>query len=117
MKASGGFLTAILLSFVLTVAYAMGAAQFATAQPRLTIHQATLEEPNQMTPEISTEELKKLLTPGANPVAMIDVRPAMQYALAHIPGAINFEGNEEEHITKAYPDKATLLVIYCNGPG
>jgi len=117
MKARGGFLAAILVSLLLTAVWAVGAAHPATAQPRLTIYQATLEEPNQATPEISTEELKKLLALRANPAPLIDVRPRMQYALAHIPGAINFGGNEEENITKAYPDKATPMILYCNGPG
>jgi len=114
MKASGGFLAAILLSFVLTVAYAVGAAQLATAQPRLTIHQATLEEPNQISPEISTEELKNLLS--ASKTVVIDARPEMQYALAHITGAINIGDKEEEYIMKNHPDKGSLIVLYCNGP-
>lgn len=116
MKMKDYFFAALLLSLLLTVPCGPGGSHFAMAQSKCNVHQATLEEPNQMTPEISTEELKKLLTPGANPVVVIDTRPAMQYALAHIPGTINFGANEEEHITKTYPDKATRMVLYCNGP-
>jgi len=114
MKARGYFFTAILLTFILAVACGMVGSRFAMAQPKTNIHQATLEEPNQMSPEISTEELKNLLS-GSKPV-LIDVRPEMQYALAHIPGAINIGDKEEEYIMKKHSEKGTLLVLYCNGP-
>jgi rhodanese-related sulfurtransferase len=97
----------------------------ALAQSRPTIHQVTFEQPNQATPEISTEELKRLLA-AAKPIVLLDVRPQSQYALAHIPGAVNIPVSinlsqkelpaaEEEIIAKAYPDKTTFLVLYCNG--
>jgi hypothetical protein len=108
------FVTA-LFSSVLTIVFGSGTSRSAIAQSKLNIYQATLEEPNQMTPEISTEELKNLLA-GVKPVVVIDTRPMMQYALAHIPGAINVGEKEEEHIPQAYSDKATLMIVYCNGP-
>ena len=114
MKARGYFLAAILLTFVLGVACAMVGSRFAMAQPKMNIHQATLEEPNQISPEISTEELKNLLS--ASKTVVIDARPEMQYALAHITGAINIGDKEEEYIMKNHPDKGTLIVLYCNGP-
>lgn len=84
------------------------------AQSRPTIWQATLGEPNPVTPEVSTEQLQDLLTAGSTPV--LDVRSAQEYAIAHIPGAINLYEKEVEQITRAYPDKAGALVLYCNGP-
>jgi len=113
MKAKGYFFAAILLTFALAIACGMVGSRFAMAQPKMNIHQATLEESNQMSPEISTEELKNLLS-GSKPV-VIDARPEMQYALAHIPGAINIGDKEEEYIIKNHPDKGTLIVLYCNG--
>src|SRR3990172_5722273 len=38
-------------------------------------------------------------------------RSALEYASAHIPGAISVGEKEEEHITPAYPDKGTLIVL------
>ena len=115
MESGKYFFGRVVLIIFLAVAFGLGASHFAMAQSKCNVHQATLEEPNQMTPEISTEELKNLLAARAKPMALIDTRPAMQYALAHIPGAINIGDKEEGHIPQAYPDKATLVIVYCNG--
>ncbi len=94
----------------------LGAPNPAMAQSRPSIYQTTLEELNQVTPEVSTEELKKLLSAGAKPVPVIDTRSEMEYAIAHIPGSINVWEEEAEYIIKACPDKEALIVLYCNGP-
>lgn len=104
---------------------ALGSPGSVMAQPQVNINQATLEQPGQAVREISTEELKTLLA-GAKPAVLVDVRPAFQYALAHIPGAVNVPppaatqtaapATEDEIIAKAYPDKAAVLVLYCAGP-
>lgn len=84
------------------------------AQTGPAITQATLAEPNPVTPEISTLEMEQILDQGVIPV--LDVRSAQEYAIAHIPGSINHYEKEIEQITSAYPDKAASLVFYCNGP-
>ncbi len=84
------------------------------AQGAPAIARATLAEPNPVTPEISTEQLQQILADGTIPV--LDVRSAEEYAIAHIPGSVNYYEKEIEQITAAYPDKATALVFYCNGP-
>ena len=84
------------------------------AQGRPTISQVTLGEPNPVTPEITTEDMQRLLEAGGTPV--LDVRSAQEYAIAHIPGSINLYEKEVEQITRAYPAKATAIVLYCNGP-
>ena len=89
-------------------------AQLAAVQADPTIFQVTLGEPNPITPELSTEELQHLLQAGSTPV--LDVRSAQEYAIAHIPGSINLYEKEVEQVTRAYPDKAGALVLYCNGP-
>lgn len=114
MKGNGGFFGAILLSFLLIGACGMVAPHFAMAQLKCNIFQATSEEPNQMTPEVSTEELAKLLAGGAKPFALIDSRPKIQFDVAHIPGAINIPEIDEDRITQIYPDKTILIVNYCN---
>ncbi|MBA2459217.1 MAG: sulfur transferase [Gemmatimonadales bacterium] len=83
-------------------------------QSQPTISQVTLGEPNPVTPEITTEDMQRLLEAGGTPV--LDVRSAQEYAIAHIPGSINLYEKEVEQITRAYPAKATAIVLYCNGP-
>lgn len=89
-------------------------AQLVAAQKPPTVGQATLGETNPLTPELSTEDLLRLLKAGDTPV--LDVRSAQEYAIAHIPGSINLYEKEIDQISRAYPDKAAGLVLYCNGP-
>jgi rhodanese-related sulfurtransferase len=90
------------------------AAPLTAAQTRPTVWQVTLGEPTPITPELTTEELQHLLEAGRTPV--LDVRSAQEYAIAHIPGTTNLYEKEVEQITRAFPDKAATLVLYCNGP-
>jgi len=114
MKRTGFFLVTLVLHFALAAAGLMGASDSALAKSKLNIHQATLEEPNPVTPEITTEELEKILASGNEPV--LDVRSRNEYAIAHIPGSINLYEKEVEQIVERYPDKKTGMVLYCNGP-
>ncbi|HLN97004.1 MAG TPA: rhodanese-like domain-containing protein [Pyrinomonadaceae bacterium] len=103
------------IEFLLAMLLAAGVmATPAAAQTRPSINQTTLEEPGQLTPEISTEELKKVLLTKSEPV--LDVRSAQEYAIAHIPGSINVYEKELERVVQLFPDKAARLVLYCNGP-
>lgn len=86
----------------------------ASTQSALTIRQTTLGETDQKTPEVTTEEIQRILASRREPV--LDVRSAKEYAIAHIPGSINLYEKEIERVTQAYPDKATRMVLYCNGP-
>ena len=81
---------------------------------RPTVYQTTLEEPNQLTAEVSTEELTDVLATKREPV--VDVRSAKEYAIAHIPGTINVSELEVERISRLYPDRATRIILSCNGP-
>jgi len=65
-------------------------AHSAHAQSTPTIFQTTLQESGQATPEISTEELQQILANGSEPV--LDVRSALEYAIAHIPGSDQHSG-------------------------
>jgi uncharacterized protein (TIGR03437 family) len=84
------------------------------AQSRPTIFETTLEEPNQTTPEISTDELQKILADGRVPV--FDARSELEYAIAHIPGTTNLYEKEADRIQQLYPDRSTPVTLYCNGP-
>ena len=79
-----------------------------------TVYNTTLGETNPVTPEINTEQVKKILADSSGPV--LDVRFAQEYAIAHIPGSINIYEKEIETVAQRFPDKATPIVLYCNGP-
>jgi rhodanese-related sulfurtransferase len=114
MKIVPSLFVSVLLSPVLAVIYYLGISQSATAPSRLNIYQVTLEESNQMTPEITTEELQTILASRNEP--LLDVRSVKEYSIAHIPGSINLYEKEVERIVQLYPDKTTHMVLYCNGP-
>jgi rhodanese-related sulfurtransferase len=84
------------------------------AQSSLTIGNATLGESSPITPEISTTQLKQLMAQAKTP--LLDVRSAQEYAIAHIPGSVNYYEKEVERITAAYPERGGALILYCNGP-
>lgn len=106
------------LSVSLSIAFIVVCLAFASndasAQSSPTVHQTTLGEAGQKTPEVTTEEVQRILVSKSEP--LLDVRFAQEYAIAHIPGSINLYEKEVERITQAYPDKATRMVLYCNGP-
>jgi len=79
-----------------------------------TVYNTTLGETNPVTPEINTEQVKKILADSSGPV--LDVRFVQEYAIAHIPGSINIYEKEIEMVAQRFPDKATPIVLYCNGP-
>jgi len=100
-------------------------APLATAQSGTSIFQGTLLEPNQKTAEVSTEELRKILADHSSLV--LDARPFMEYAVSHVPGALNVSAKpgvsmsvyvsdvkEIERLVSG--DKTKSLVLYCNGP-
>jgi len=95
------------------------------AQTAKTIIQATLEEPNQKTSEVSTDELRGIL--AEHTAVVFDARPPKEYALGHIPGAINVSGKPGRPMSQYTPDaneiiralggnKTTPIVLYCSGP-
>ena len=57
------------------------------AQAGTSIRDAVLGEPGQQTAEISTAELTRTLTDRS--ATVLDARPYMEYAISHIPGAVN----------------------------
>jgi rhodanese-related sulfurtransferase len=95
------------------------------AQPGGRIDQATLMEPNQRTPEVSTDELKRVLADGS--ALVLDARPHLEYAMSHVPGALNVSAKPGVPISVYVSDvreierlvggdRAKPLVLYCNGP-
>src|SRR5215831_9128128 len=95
------------------------------AHPVKTIVQATLEEPNQKTSELSTEDLRGILAAGS--AVVFDARPHKEYSISHIPGALNVRGTPGLPMSQDVPDageivrslggdKASAIVLYCSGP-
>ena len=91
--------------------------------PTPTIFQTSLLEPNQPGTEITTEQLQQILAAGVIPV--LDVRFPHEYAISHIPGAINIPPDsaadptnvqhETSEIAARY-SPSTAIVLTCNGP-
>jgi rhodanese-related sulfurtransferase len=113
------------LAFPLVAAVVLGSGTLAIAQSSVdTIFGATLAEPNQKTAEISTQELQRILTEGT--ATVFDARPPMEYAISHVPGALNVAQkpgtsisvyiSDVAEIERQVPDKNHPLVLYCNGP-
>jgi rhodanese-related sulfurtransferase len=101
---------------------AVGATAVAPAE---TIFQATVGEPAQKTEEISTEQLKQVLADKT--AVVLDTRPFREFAMSHIPGALNVAAKPGLSMSAYVSDVAeigrlvdgkreTPLVLYCNGP-
>lgn len=84
----------------------------------VSIYQATLAEPDQKTPEISTEQLRRTLADGS--AIVIDARKHSEYVAGHVPGARNVDAQSSASVATVerlvHGDKNKALVLYCNGP-
>jgi len=89
------------------------------------IQGGTLGETDQSTREISTEELEGLMNQRG--AVLIDARPYEEYAMSHIPGAVNLSPKPGLPMSEYTSDvaelgkllgvkRSSLLVVYCNGP-
>jgi ArsR family transcriptional regulator len=62
---------------------------------------------------VTRAELRRRMQQGL--VTLLDVRPADEYALGHLPGARNIPlGQLERHLARL--DRRTEIVAYCRGP-
>jgi rhodanese-related sulfurtransferase len=109
-----------LLAVVLT-----GTALLNLAQATPSVFQATLQEEDPVTPEISTEALQTMLADSS--ALVLDTRPHMEWAVSHIPGALNvapkpgmsmsqYTSDVAEVGRLVAGDKSRAIVLYCNGP-
>lgn len=89
------------------------------------IQRATLAQRGARTPEVSTEELRRILAERS--ATVFDARPAMEFALGHIPGAVNLAAKPGQPMSLYVSDvaevdrvlggdRAAPVVLYCNGP-
>ena len=103
----------------------LNAAQAESVSCVTSIEFSTLVESAQKTPEISTAELRQKL--DTHSATVFDARPHLEYAISHIPGAVNVSAKpgaskalyisdvaEIGRLQKG--DKKKPVVVYCNGP-
>ena len=75
--------------------------------------------------EVSTEELARILE--SRSAAVLDARPSLEFAISHIPGALNVAPkpgvppslyvSDVAEIGRLMPGgKAAPMILYCNGP-
>lgn len=64
--------------------------------------------------DVSIKELKQAMQ--EKKVTLIDVNGTDSYKEGHIPGAINFDANQEKLAQVLPKDKDALIVAYCGGP-
>jgi rhodanese-related sulfurtransferase len=85
------------------------------------VYQATVPEPDPKTPQVSTEEVRRLLTDGS--AILLDSRKRAEFDAGHIAGARNVAPQVgaalEEHVAAVERlvggNKKQPLVVYCNG--
>lgn len=86
---------------------------------------AALLEPDATTPNVSTEEMEAAIASGD--VLILDTRPRREWAISHIPTALNvapkpgtskalYVSDVAEIGRLAGGDKRKPLIVYCNGP-
>src|SRR5688500_349782 len=112
---------ALLVSTTLAFALMLTAARMQAPA----IFDAILGEPGQRTGEVTTSELKRILAERS--AIVLDARPHLEYAISHIPGALNvaakpgvpasmYVSDVAEVGRLVSSDKAARVVLYCNGP-
>ena len=112
------------IAIVWTVVLLSSAAS-ASAQAPGNVVQATVGESGQRTAEISTEQLRGILADKS--AVVLDARPFREFAISHIPGAVNVAAKPGVPMSSYVSDvaeigrllngnKATAIVLYCNGP-
>lgn len=101
---------------------ALGVAMDAQAQA---ISPSVLADSNPATAEVSTEDLRAIL--AAKSAILLDTRPHLEWAISHIPGALNvapkpgmpasmYTSDVAEITRLVAGDKSRALILYCNGP-
>ena len=110
---------------LLSTLFLLGAVAAGHGQAPGNIFQATLGEPGQRTAEVSTETLQAILADKS--AVVLDARPFREFAISHIPGAVNVAAKPGVPTSAYVSDvaeigrlvqekKETPLVLYCNGP-
>jgi rhodanese-related sulfurtransferase len=97
----------------------------AVPEENRSVYAAVLAEADALTPNISTAELTDILARGS--AVVLDTRPRREWAVSHIPSALNvapkpgvpmsqYVSDVAEIERLVGGDKTKSLVLYCNGP-
>lgn len=89
------------------------------------VFEAAIVEPDAKTADISTQELRRIIANGS--AVLLDARPPLEYAISHIPGAVNVAPQPGRPAHLYVSDVAEVgrllrgardrpLILYCNGP-
>ena len=75
-------------------------------------------------PQITTAQLRDTLSRGG--AVLLDARPADEFAMSHIPGALNVAQkpgtpmslyiSDVAEVKRLVSDRNRMLIVYCNGP-
>jgi rhodanese-related sulfurtransferase len=84
--------------------------------------QAIWADAGEPTGEVTTQEVRQILADGS--ATVVDTRSTAEFAAGHLPGARNIatraDGPAEQYVEAVERlvggNKATALVLYCNGP-
>jgi rhodanese-related sulfurtransferase len=125
MLSSNQCVTRILRASVIASCILAITISISEAQMPSSIQRAILNEPDQRTTEVSTEELRQLLDAGT--VTLFDARPFREFAISHIPGALNVAAKPGMPMSEYVSDvteigrvvagnKNAPMILYCNGP-
>src|SRR5689334_23321284 len=109
---------------IMTIAYLVALAAVASSTVTkvhaqdANILQATFAEPNQKTPQVSTEQLRRILADGS--AIVIDARARAEFEAGHIPGAHQLDVPPADKVAAVERlvkgNRNAALVLYCNGP-
>ena len=76
---------------------------------------ALVDDAKRRIPEVTAEDVVAMVARGES-LELIDVREDREWADGHAEGAVHIgKGVIERDIESHYPDKDTLLVLYCGG--
>jgi rhodanese-related sulfurtransferase len=108
----------------IAVACVAAASASAAQQPALLDHAIVREADPGPASQITTAELREILARGD--AVVLDARPAEEFGMSHIPGAVNVSQkpgtpisryvSDVAEVTRLIPDRDRALVLYCNGP-
>ena len=97
---------------------------FTEAKGTCSVKESIVVESNNKTPQISTRELREILTDDN--ATVFDARPFKEFAISHIPGSQNLAAkpgvekavyiSDAKEVERIIPgQKSALIVLYCNG--
>ena len=116
--------TAIFATAALVSTFAATSRTEMAAQDAPAIKRAITGDAPEATPEISTEELERVI--ATRSAIVIDARPPAEFGIGHIPGAVNVAPRPGRPMAEYVSDvteigrivngnSAAALVLYCNG--